>query len=329
MQPMLPLLSVVVPVYKAEDCLNELYIRVKSSVESFTHNFELVLIDDASADKSWQVIERLSKIDSRVRGVKFSRNFGQHYAITAGLDVCKGDWTIVMDCDLQDSPEEIPRLYAKALEGYDVVLARRGVRNDPLIKRAVSRLFYKVFNYLADLDYDGDSGNFRIISRKVVDNLRKMNEQLRFFGGLVQWMGFSTTSIEVTHAKRFAGKSTYTYAKLWKLATETIIAHSDKPLRLTVRFGFVMALLSLCFGLYVLARAFLYGSAIAGWSSLIISVYFIGGIIIAILGMLGIYVGKTFDESKKRPLYIVDKTTSDAFAPELCPPVFETLKTDA
>lgn len=295
----------------AEDCLSELYIRIKTSIESFTDNFELLLVEDASLDRSWQIIEEISKIDPRVRGIQFSRNFGQHHAITAGLDICKGDWTVVMDCDLQDSPEEIPRLYAKALEGYDVVLARRGVRNDPLIKRTVSWLFYKVFSYLADFKYDGEIGNFRIISRKVVLNFRKMNEQLRFFGGLVQWMGFPATSIEVTHAKRFAGKSTYTFFKLWKLATETIIAHSDKPLRLTVRFGFLMAFLSLCFGLYVLARAFFYGTPIAGWSSLIISMYFIGGIIISILGILGIYVGKTFDESKKRPLYIVSRSTFD------------------
>ena len=200
-------------------------------------------------------------------------------------------------------------MYANALEGFDVVLALRGTRVDPMMKRITSWLYYRLFSYLADIKLDGDSGNFRIISRKVVVSFRKMNEQLRFFGGLVQWMGFPTASIEVSHARRFEGKSTYTFYKLWKLAMETIIAHSDKPLRLTVRFGFVMASLSLCFGLYILARAFFYGSPIAGWSSLIISVYFIGGIIIAILGILGIYVGKTFDESKKRPLYIVSKST--------------------
>lgn len=328
MQSALPFLSIVVPVYMAEDCLNELYVRVKTAAGSMTKNFELLLIDDASSDKSWQVIELLSKGDPRVKGIKLSRNFGQHHAITAGLDICKGDWVVVMDCDLQDCPEEIPRLYEKATQGYEVVLARRGTRSDPLIKRVVSWLFYRVFSYLADLDYDGEIGNFRIISRKVVQNLRKMNEQLRFFGGLVNWMGFPTASIDVAHAKRFAGKSTYTFSKLWKLASETIIAHSDKPLRLTVRFGFFMALLSLCFGLYVLARAFFYGSAIAGWSSLIISVYFIGGIIIAILGILGIYVGKTFDESKKRPLYIVNKTTYDAFEPVRDQPNATTLHAD-
>jgi uncharacterized protein YjeT (DUF2065 family) len=216
-----------------------------------------------------------------------------------------------MDCDLQDRPEEIPRLYAKAQEGYDIVLARRGARQDPPLKRITSWLFYKIFSYLADIEYDGASGNFRIMSRKVVTNFRRMGEQLRFFGGLVQWLGFPTASIEVEHAERFEGNSTYTFAKLWKLATETIIAYSDKPLRIGVRFGFGMAGLAFGYGMYILLRALLYGSPIPGWNSLIVSMYFIGGIIIAMLGIIGIYLGKAFDESKKRPLYIVRRTTFD------------------
>lgn len=306
-----PHLSVVIPVYKAEQCLDELYLRLKAALESVSSDFEIVMVEDCGGDNSWQVIERLAATDPRVRGVQFSRNFGQHYGITAGLNVCQGDWVVVMDCDLQDRPEEIPRLYAKAQEGYDVVLARRGVRRDSVLKRMTSWLFYKTFSYLADIEYDGESGNFRIMSRKVVTNFRRMGEQLRFFGGLVQWMGFPTASIEVEHAERFEGKSTYTFAKLWKLAAETIIAHSDKPLRLAVRFGFLMAFFSFCYGIYILGRSLFYGSAITGWASLVVSLYFIGGIIIAILGILGIYLGKTFDESKKRPLYIIRRATFD------------------
>ena len=308
-----PHLSVVIPVYMAEQCLDELYQRLKAALERITTDFEIVLVEDCGGDNSWQVIERLAAADPRVRGLQFSRNFGQHYGITAGLDICQGDWVVVMDCDLQDRPEEIPRLYNKAQEGYDVVLARRGARRDPLLKRMTSWLFYKAFSYLADIDYDGESGNFRIMSRKVVTNFRRMGEQLRFFGGLVQWMGFPTASIEVEHAERFEGKSTYTFAKLWKLASETIIAHSDKPLRLSVRFGFLMAFFSFLYGTYILGGALFYSSPIQGWSSLIVSLYFIGGIIIAILGILGIYLGKTFDESKKRPLYIVRRATYDEY----------------
>lgn len=306
-----PLISIVVPVYKAENCLDELYRRLVQALETITSNFEIVLVEDCGGDGSWEIIERLSKHDGRVKGIQFSRNFGQHYGITAGLDHCQGEWVVVMDCDLQDRPEEIPRLYAKAQEGYDVVLARRSTRRGPLPKRFSSWLFYRLFSYLADIDYDAQTGNFRIVSRKVVVNIRQMREQLRFFGGLVQWMGFPTASIEVEHAKRHAGSSTYTFAKLWKLALETIIAHSDKPLRLAVRFGFLMAFFAFCYGVYVLIRATFYGVAIMGWSSLVISLYFIGGIIIAILGVIGIYLGKTFDESKKRPLYIVRRSTYD------------------
>ena len=305
------IISVVVPVYKAEHCLDELYLRLKAALESISPDFEIMLVEDCGTDNSWQVIERLAAADARVRGIQFSRNFGQHYGITAGLDHCHGDWVVVMDCDLQDRPEEIPRLYAKAQEGYDIVLARRIARQDPPLKRITSWLFYKVFSYLADIEYDGASGNFRIMSRKVVASFRRMGEQLRFFGGLVQWLGFPTASIEVEHAERFEGNSTYTYAKLWKLAAETIIAYSDKPLRIGVRFGFGMAGLAFAYGMYILLRALLYGSPIPGWNSLIVSIYFIGGIIIAMLGILGVYLGKAFDESKKRPLYIVRRTTFD------------------
>lgn len=306
-----PLISVVVPVYKAENCLDELYRRLAQALEPISPNFEIVLVEDCGGDRSWEVIERLAGQDARVKGIQFSRNFGQHYGITAGLDHCHGDWVVVMDCDLQDRPEEIPRLYAKAQEGYDVVLARRGTRRDPLLKRAASWLFYKMFSYLADIDYDAQTGNFRILSRKVAKNLCAMREQLRFFGGMVQWMGFPTASIEVEHAERHEGKSTYTFGKLWKLAAETIIAYSDKPLRMAVRFGFLMALLAFCYGLYILALSTVYEVPIMGWSSLIVSLYFIGGIIISILGIIGIYLGKTFDESKKRPLYIVRRATFD------------------
>lgn len=304
-----PHLSVVIPVYKAENCLEELYQRLRAALEGISPDFEIVLVEDCGGDNSWQMIERLSMEDPRVRGIQFSRNFGQHYGITAGLDHCHGDWVVVMDCDLQDRPEEIPRLYAKAQEGYDIVLARRGARSDPPLKRMTSWLFYKLFSYLADIDYDGDSGNFRIMSRKVVANFCHIREQLRFFSGLVHWMGFPTSSIEVEHAERFEGKSTYTFAKLWKLAAETIIAYSDKPLRLAVRLGFMMAFFSFCYGAYILWRSFFYNSPVLGWSSLMVSLYFIGGIIISILGIIGIYLGKTFDESKKRPLYIIRRAT--------------------
>jgi glycosyltransferase involved in cell wall biosynthesis len=219
---------------------------------------------------------------------------------------------VVMDCDLQDAPEEIPRLYHKAQEGYDVVLALRGQRQDPPLKRFTSWLFYRLFSYLADIDFSGDSGNFRIMSRQVVKNFNRMREQLRFFGGHVQWMGFPTTGLQVQHAERAEGKSTYTFAKLWKLAADTIIAYSDKPLRMAARLGMTMAAVSFGFGAFILIRSMVHSSPIPGWSSLIVSLYFIGGLIIGILGIMGVYLGKAFDETKKRPLYIVRRLTPNA-----------------
>lgn len=306
-----PLISVVIPVYRAEKILDELYRRLVAALSTVSSNFEIILVEDCGPDNSWQEIERLAHADARVKGLQFSRNFGQHYGITAGLDHCQGDWVVVMDCDLQDAPEEIPRLYAKAREGYDVVLALRGERQDPLLKRFTSWLFYRLFSYLADIEFDGDSGNFRIMSRQVVRNFNRMREQLRFFGGHVQWMGFPTTGIRVQHAERAEGTSTYTFAKLWKLASDTIIAYSDKPLRMAARLGLTIAAVSFVFGAYILVRSLIQSSPIPGWSSLIVSLYFIGGLIIGILGILGVYLGKTFDESKKRPLYIVRRATAN------------------
>lgn len=303
----MPYISVVIPVYKAEACLLELYRRLKATLETITSDFEIILVEDCGGDGSWDIITELSKLDPRVKGLQFSRNFGQHYGITAGLDYCQGNWVIVMDCDLQDRPEEIPKLYAKTQEGYEVVFARRGKRKDPVFKRIFSRLFYKIFCYLTEIQYDHEVANFSIVSRKVVENCRLMREQLRFFGGLVGWVGFPSTSVDVEHGNRYQGDSSYALKKLWKLAGDIIIAHSDKPLRLAVKFGFIISFLAFSFGIYILFRALFYGSPIMGWSSLMVSIYFIGGIIISILGIIGIYLGKTFDETKKRPLYIIAK----------------------
>ena len=304
-------ISVVIPVYRAESCLEELYRRLKAALELLTADFEIMLVEDCGGDRSWPLIVALAQRDPRVKGIQFSRNFGQHYGITAGLDRCNGDWVVVMDCDLQDRPEEIPRLYAKAQEGHEIVVARRGKRSDPLLKRFSSWLYYSVFSWLADMDYDPQAGNFRILSRKVINNYRNLRERSRFFGSLINWMGFPFTSVDVQHDERFAGDSSYTFGKLWRLGAETIIAYSDKPLRIAVRLGFFIATCAFLYGIYILFRALFHGSPVTGWSSLIVSIYFMGGVIVAILGILGIYLGKTYDETKCRPLYVINHTTFD------------------
>lgn len=307
----MPHISVVIPVYKAEACMHELQQRLLNAIEPITSDFEVIFIEDCGGDQSWNLIHEIAKADPRFKGIQFSRNFGQHYGITAGLDHCSGDWVVVMDCDLQDAPEEIPNLYHKALEGFDVVLAQRINRKDKAEKKLSSILFYRLFNYLTDMDYDPQVGNFRIMSHKVVKNCRSLREGMRFLPGMVEWMGFPAAKVEVEHSNRFAGTSSYTFGKLLKLGTDTIIAYSDKPLRMSIKVGFTIAALSFFVGLVLLIYAMFYNIPILGWSSLIISLYFLGGIIIANLGIIGIYLGKTFDETKGRPLYIINHSTFD------------------
>jgi dolichol-phosphate mannosyltransferase len=301
----MPIISVVVPVYRADNCLDELYRRLKNVLESISPDFEIVLVEDCGGDDSWQFIERLSKADSRVKGIQFSRNFGQHYGITAGLDYCDGDWVVVMDCDLQDQPEEISRLYDKALQGYDMVIARRMQRKDEIFKQWSAWLFYRWLSFLSDMDYDNSVGNFRICSRKVVDNFRGMRERLRFFGGLMNWMGFSVAFVEVEHAERYEGQSSYTWRKLWNLSSEIIIAYSDKPLRLSIRVGFILSALSFLYAIYLIVQYLFWMTPVAGWTSVMVSIYFVAGLLLINMGVLGLYIGKLFDETKHRPLYIV------------------------
>jgi dolichol-phosphate mannosyltransferase len=305
-------ISVVVPVYGGESCLQELYRRLCAALEPISPDFEIVLVEDCGPDRSWALIEELGRADARVRGLQLTRNFGQHHAITAGLRAARGDWVVVMDCDLQDRPEEIPRLYAKAQEGYECVLARRTRRRDPLLRRLGSRAFYALFNYLTDLRYDGSVANFSIVSRQVVDEVNRMNEAVRFYGGLLSWLGFARAYIEVQHDPRFAGESSYSFMKLLRLSLSVILAHSNKPLRLCVTAGVVLSTVSFAGGVWLFVRALAWGTPVMGWSSLIVSIYFATGAIILTLGILGLYVDKIFSEVKRRPLFVVRKRTFDA-----------------
>lgn len=304
-----PVISVVIPVYRGEECLGELHGRLVAVLEPLVHDFEIVLVEDCGPDQSWLHIKALAGRDPRVRGLQFSRNFGQHRGITAGIDAARGDWVVVMDCDLQDRPEEIARLYAAALEGYDIVLARRQRRRDGWWKRTTSAAFYATFRYFTELPYDGSVGNFRIISRQVADSFRDFTEQMRFFGGIVNWLGFRVSSIEVQHDARFAGETSYTWRKLFELAVQTIVAYSDKPLRLAIRLGFLLASGALVGGAVVFVRALLGGIQVTGWASLMVSIYFLSGVILAFMGILGLYLGRVFEEVKGRPLYVVRERT--------------------
>lgn len=267
------MISFVVPFYKSEKTVEPLYEALCDLEERISiERFEFVFIEDCGGDGTWEVIQKLASQDPRVKAVQFSRNFGQHYAISAGLELCSGDWAVVMDCDMQDRPEEIPRLYAKAMEGYDIVCARRGRRKDPLWKRWTSVVFAKTFSWLSGMKYDPEVANFRIISRKVIDAYCSMGEKLRFFGGHLEWLGFSAAYIDVEHGARHEGKSSYTLRKLINLAVDTIVAYSDKPLRLSIKTGFTMACFSFLYALYLGYRKLVLAIPVEGWTSIMVSV---------------------------------------------------------
>ncbi|MCF6365347.1 MAG: glycosyltransferase family 2 protein [Bacteroidales bacterium] len=306
--------SVVIPTYKCSLSLKELSKRLIKTLERLSDDFEMIFVNDASPENDWEVITDLAKNDNRIKGLNFSRNFGQHYAITAGLDYAKGDWIIVMDGDLQDQPEEIIKLYNKAQEGYDIVLAQRINRQDSKLKKFFSTQFYKVFGYLTDTKYDNTIANFGIYSKKTIDAVLQMKDKIRVFPILLQWVGFKKISIEIIHNERSKGKSSYSYRKLVKLAFEIIMSFSNKPLLLSIRVGIFISILSLIIGIIYLYKYFTGQILISGFASLIISIWFLSGIIIFSIGVVGIYIGKVFDASKDRPLFIIKNTIGDICA---------------
>ncbi|SDI36472.1 dolichol-phosphate mannosyltransferase [Alteribacillus persepolensis] len=303
-----PHISVVTPVYGCGDCLIQLYSRIKDTLEQHSLSFEMIMVEDNSPDQSWEVIQQLIHKDQRVKGISLARNFGQHAAITAGLDQTNGDWVVVMDCDLQDQPEEIIKLYEKAQEGYDVVFARRHIRHDSFFKKMSSKLFYKVYDYFTENKTDPAIANFSISSRKVIQNFRQLREQSRNFPLFIKWMGFHSASVNVKHKEREYGVSSYNLSKLMNLAIEGIVSQSNKPLRLSIKFGFLLSFGAVIYGLYLMYQYFFMFEPVPGWTSMMVSIYFIGGLLFANLGILGLYIGKVFDEVKNRPIYIIQES---------------------
>jgi polyisoprenyl-phosphate glycosyltransferase len=298
-------ISVVTPVYKAAECLEELYRRLVKALEVVVDRFEIILVNDGSPDDSWSLIQGLARRDPRVRGLNLSRNFGQHYAISAGLDHVRGDYVVVMDCDLQHLPEDIPRLYRKALEGHDIVLLRRVRRFDSRFRIVASRLFVWLYNLLSDVKVDPSISSFSIISRRVVMALRSLQECNRTYTLLLHWVGFDPAYIDGDHAERFAGKSAYSLAKAVNIAIEGISSQSNRPLRLSIQFGFFLSVASLLYALWLAIKYFVSGVAVPGWTSVMVSMFFLSGLLFANIGVLGLYLGKVYDAAKKRPLYLV------------------------
>lgn len=300
-----PHISVVIPMYNCAGCIYELYQRLVVTLEQINNNFEIIMVNDASPQNDWKHIKELATNDTRVKGISFSRNFGQHYAITAGLDYAQGDWVVVMDGDLQDPPEEITKLYSMAQEGFDVVFGRRYNRQDNAHKKLMSKAFHKLFDYLADTETDETVANFSICSNIVIESFCLLREHNRSYSHFIRWTGYKIAFVDIEHTQRLIGHTSYSFQKKVKLATQIIVAHSNKPLRLSIGFGFIISISSLVYGLWLVIRYLFLGQPPQGWTSVMVSIYFIGGLLFANLGVLGLYIGKVFDETKNRPLYLV------------------------
>ena len=304
------LISIVTPAYRCSTCIPELYRRVRVAIDIMPGtDFELILVNDASPDADWEKIAEIALGDPRVKGINLSRNFGQHHAIAAGIDHCSGDWVVVMDCDLQDRPEEIPRLYQKATkEGFDVIFGQRISRQDPVMKVFLSRCFYLFINSLSSIHIDPTISNFSIASSQVINSYRRLRETSRSYGLGILWCGYKIGYVPVEHGSRFSGRSSYSLGRSLHLALEAITSLSNKPLRLAINVGFGMSFTAFLYGLYLIFHYLFHAVPVAGWTSIIVSLYFLSGIILAFLGILGLYLGKVFDEVKGRPIYIVRKT---------------------
>jgi polyisoprenyl-phosphate glycosyltransferase len=302
-------LSIVSPVYRAEAIIDELVKRIREEVCPLTDHFEIVLVEDGSPDNSWAAIEANCIRDSRVKGVKLSRNFGQHNAITAGLAAASGDYIVVMDCDLQDDPKYIKHLLAKAQEGYDIVLTVKEARRHNPIKDFFANLFNLVFNWLIennDLHSHGLVGSYSIISRKVVDAYLQLKDYYKPYLVALQWLGFSKAMIPVEHSERYSGQSSYSFARLVRHALNGIISQTQRLLMLSVYSGLTFAFIGFIAILYIIYRA-LFDGFQSGWASVIITIIFSTGLILTSLGVVGLYIGKIFEHVKGRPHYIVDK----------------------
>lgn len=302
-------ISVIVPIYNEEKNIVELYERLKKSILTIAANYEFIFVNDGSKDNSIVELIHLSQKDKNVFYISLSRNFGQQIAISAGIDVCKGDAIVIIDGDLQDPPELIPELFLKYKEGNDVVYAKRKERDgESALKKITAKLFYRVLSRNANINIPMDAGDYRLIDKKIVEYLKKMPEQSKFIRGQIAWLGFKQTEVIYNRDKRKNGKSGYTYATLFRLAMNGITGFSDRPLQLMTKIGAFICSLSFLAILYAIYAHFILLQPIGGWLSLIISCMFIGGIQLLTVGIIGEYIGRMNKNILNRPLYIVEKS---------------------
>lgn len=303
-------LSIVVPVYGCAKSLGPLYQRVAAVIEGLAVEAELVFVDDRSVDDAWPQLVALAREDARVKAYRLSRNFGQHAAITAGLAQSTGRWSVVMDCDLQDVPEEIPTLVEKTREGYDIVFARRKGRRDPWTRRLAARVYFGLMNLVLRTDLDGQFGSFSIISANVRAAFLQVGDRRRQYLLILHWLGFRHTAVDVRHAERHSSRSSYGFGRLIEHALDGVFFQTTALLRWIVYLGFVVAIAGGGLAALVIGLA-LTGSPPAGWASLAVLILVIGGFIITSTGVTGLYIGNIFDQVKDRPLYVIDRSVVD------------------
>jgi len=300
-----PDVSVISPVYGCKGCLEELVDRIAAALQPRGSNFEVVLVDDRSPDGAWHRIVELSASRPWLRGLRLARNFGQHYAIAAGIEHARGRAIVVMDCDLQDVPEEIPNLLDQLKDDVEVVFAQRTERQDSALKRLGSWAFYKLLSWMTEVPQDHTTANFGAYSRKVIDAVNAMPERERCFPLMVKWTGFKHVTVPAVHSGRSEGRSGYNFKRLRRLAIGIILSYSDKPLRLVVRVGLIFAAIAFAMVALSVIR-FLYGDVqVAGFTSIVASIWLVGGMTIFCMGILGLYLGRLFVDAKARPYYLV------------------------
>jgi dolichol-phosphate mannosyltransferase len=302
------LYSVVIPLYNEEEVVLECIKRVSGVLEDIDGDYEVIFVNDGSHDKTMELVQAECSINKKLKVLSFSRNFGHQIAITAGMDHAQGDAVIVMDADLQDPPEVIKDLIAKYKEGYDVVYAVRSKRKgETFFKKFTSKVFYRFLRYMCNIDIPVDTGDFRLISRKVCNVMKSLTERNRYVRGLVSWVGFKQAAVEYVREERFAGETKYPLRKMLKLSMDGITSFSTKPLTMSKNLGFLTAAAGFIYMVVVVLQKFVFGKTVQGWASLAVLILLLGGIQLIMLGFIGEYIARIFDESKNRPLYIIEE----------------------
>lgn len=302
-------LSIVVPMYNESENIFVFYERVVSVLEKLGLPFEIICVNDGSKDNTMELLLTLHEKDPRIKVIDFSRNFGKEIALSAGIDFASGEAIIPIDADLQDPPELIPELVSKWREGYEVVYATRTQREgETFLKKFTSHVFYRIIRLLTRFDIPKDTGDFRLMDRRVVKSLKQLREQHRFMKGLFSWVGFKQVSVPYQREPRYAGKTKWNYWKLWNFALEGITSFSYAPLQFATYFGLIVALISFIYGTFLLINTLFNGNPVPGYPSLMVVILFLGGVQLFTIGIIGEYIGRIYNESKRRPLYIVRET---------------------